>query len=133
MGYSTGLLRYRVAVMRRARESASFGKERSYEYAGTLWAGIDYSRGSKSLREGALDAYDRLIVRIRWTNIIDRFCMLVYEGRTFQIESFNEDKYDNQIQLTIVEAPGKDLSGLIPTPTPPYSTSELGESPEGNI
>ena len=131
MAYSTGLLRHRVAIMRRATEGTTFGKERTYEYAGTVWAGVDFSRGNKSLREGALDAYDRLMVRMRWNNIVDRFSMLVYKGRTFQIESFNEDKYDNQIQLTVVEAPGKDLSGLIPVP--PYSTSDLGESPEGDL
>ena len=45
------------------------------------------------------------------------------------IESFNEDDHDNQIQLVVVTAPGKDLAGLIPQP----STSELGASAEGEI
>ena len=44
--------------------------------------------------------------------------MLVYDGKTYQIESFNADKYQNTIQITAVEAPGKDLTGLLPTPTP---------------
>ena len=127
------MLNRRVAIMKRATETQDFGKDRGYVYAGTVWAGVDYSRGSKSLREGALDAYDRLIIRMRWNRIIDPFCMVVYNGRTYQIESFNDDDHDNQIQLVVVSVPGKDLSGLIPTPTPPYSTSELGESPEGNI
>lgn len=117
--------------MKRATEAAEFGKDRSYVYAGTVWAGVDYSRGTMSLREGALDAYDRLVIRMRYNKVIDPFCMVVYNGRTFQIESFNEDDHDNQIQLVVVTAPGKDLSGLIPPK--PYSTSELGESPEGNI
>ena len=60
---------------------------------------------------------------------IDQFCMVVYNGRTYQIESFNEDDHDNQIQLVVVTAPGKDLTGLIPQP----STSELGASEEGEI
>jgi head-tail adaptor len=125
------MLNKRVAIMKRATEAAEFGKDRSYVYAGTVWAGVDYSRGTMSLREGALDAYDRLVIRMRYNKVIDPFCMVVYNGRTYQIESFNEDDHDNQIQLVVVTAPGKDLAGLIPPK--PYSTSELGESPEGNI
>ena len=130
MGYSTGMLRHRVAIMRRAFDDKNFGKERGYEYAATVWAAVDFNRGSKSLREGAYDAYEHLIVRMRWTNIIDQYCMLVYEGRTFQIESCNVDKFDNQIQLTVKNVPGKDLSYLLPRP---YSTSELDEVTEGEI
>lgn len=114
MGYSSGMLRHRVAIMRRKDEAKTFGGKQDYEYAGTVWAGVDFNRGSKSLREGSLDAYDRLIVRMRYTTKIDRFCMIVYNGRTYQIESFNEDYQDNQIQLIVKEATGKDLASLIP-------------------
>lgn len=123
--YSTGMLNRRVAIMKRATDAQDFGKDRGYVYATTVWASVDYSRGTKSLREGALDAYDKLVIRMRWNNVVDPFCMVVYHGRTYQIESFNDDDHDNQIQLVVSTVPGKDLSGLIPSP----SNSELDDCP----
>jgi hypothetical protein len=44
--------------------------------------------------------------------------MLVYDSRTFQIQSFNRDYQTNEIQITAVEAPGKDLTSLLPQVNP---------------
>lgn len=122
MAYSTGMMNRRVAIMIRDTVSeGDFGRNsagRSYKYGTTVWAAEDFNRGTKSLREGALDGYDRVMFRMRWNPVIDRSSMLVYAGKTYQIESFNADKYQNTIQITAVEAPGKDLTGLLPTPTP---------------
>ena len=122
MSYSTGILNKRVAIMvRDTGIDGDFGRNsagRAYKYGTTVWAAYDFNRGTKSLREGALDGYDRVMFRMRWNPTVDRSSMLVYDGKTYQIESFNADKYQNTIQITAVEAPGKDLSGLIPGPTP---------------
>ena len=123
MSYSTGMMNRRVAIMvRDTVNEGSFGRNsagRSYKYGTTVWAAEDFNRGTKALREGALDGYDRVMFRMRWNPTIDRSSMLVYDGKTYQIESFNSDKYHNTIQITAVEAPGQDLTGLIPGPTPP--------------
>ena len=73
-----------------------------------------FSKGVKSLREGALDAYDTLLFGMLYNPRITRESMLVYDGRTFQIQSFNRDYGSNEIQITATEAPGKDLSAMIP-------------------
>ena len=93
-------------------------------YATTVWASVRFSKGVKSLREGALDAYDTLVIGMLYTSKIDRESAIVYDGRTFQIQSFNRDYQTNEIQLTVVEWPGKDFSTLIPQP----SSSDLGDS-----
>ena len=112
MAYSTGMMDKRVSILQRAADQdGSFGrnsKGRKYEQITTIWAAVDFNRGSKALREGAYDAYDRLIIRCRWNKWITRESMLVWDDRTFQIESFNSDKRANTIQLTVVEVPGKD-------------------------
>jgi hypothetical protein len=59
--------------------------------------------------------------------------MLVWDDRTFAIQSFNRDYQTNEIQITATEAPGKDLTGLVPLPPKPYSTSELSACMEGDI
>lgn len=119
MSYTTGMLNKRVAIMaRKDTESQSdYGRNgagRDYEYAGEVCASIVFNKGQKSLREGAIDAYDYLIVRMRYTKLIDRWCVIVWDNRTFQIESFNSDKYLNEIQLLVREIPGRDMTDLFP-------------------
>lgn len=101
-------------------EQGDFGRNsagRPYKYETTVWASVRFSKGVKSLREGALDAYDTLLIGMLYTDKVSRESMLVYDGRTFQITSFNRDYSTNEIQITAVEAPGKDLTGLIPAPS----------------
>lgn len=117
MAYSTGIMNRRVHIMTRDAGTGSFGKDSAgltYKYAATVWSAVDFNRGTKSLREGAYDGYDRVMFRMRWNSCIDRNAMLVWDGKTFQIESFNSDRYQNTIQVTAVETPGKDLTALIP-------------------
>ena len=115
MAYSTGMQGKRVAVFNPSNDEKAFGRERTFEYAGTFWMAEDFNRGTKSLREGALDAYDRVMFRCRSYVPVKRTSMLVYHGKTYQIESFNEEYQTNQIQITAVEVAGKDLSKDIPS------------------
>ena len=131
------MMNRRVAIMVRDTVSeGDFGRNsagRSYKYGTTVWAAEDFNRGTKALREGALDGYDRVMFRMRWNPTIDRSSMLVYDGKTYQIESFNSDKYHNTIQITAVEAPGKDLTGLLPAPTPPTPDDpDTPDTPDDN-
>lgn len=127
MSYSTGMLRELIHVMVRGEDATGkFGRNsagREYKYAATLHAGFEFNRGTKSLREGAVSAYDTVMFRMRWNNIIDRQSMIVYNGTTYQIKSFNGNRYIDQIQITAVEAAGMDLSGLVPV----ASGSDLGD------
>ena len=119
VGYSTGMMNRRVTVLqRKADTQGAFGRNsggRKYEQAGTVWAAVDFSRGTKAMREGAMDAYDRIMVRCRYTNILTRECLLLWDGKVFQIESFNADRYANTIQITAAEMPGKDAATIIET------------------
>jgi head-tail adaptor len=129
-------------MVRSTSDTGSFGRNsagQSYAYAATVWAAVDFNRGTKAMREGAYDGYDRVMFRMRWNPTVDRSSMLVWDGRTYQIESFNADKYQNTIQITAVETPGKDLTGLLPvdpepepepTPTPdPDDDESTDEGP----
>ena len=99
-------MKYRVTVAKRATdESATFGKsgQPKYEILGTFWMGETFNKGVKALREGALDAYDTVMFRCRFIKQLDRWCLLKYQGRWYQIQSFNESYQENQIQITAVE------------------------------
>ena len=100
------MMNKRVVVAKRATDdSATFGKsgQPKYEILGTFWMGETFNKGVKALHEGALDAYDTVMFRCRYNKDIDRWCLLKYHGKWYQITSFNEDYQDNQIQMTAVE------------------------------
>ena len=131
MAYSTGMMNKRVTVAKRATDTQeTFGKagQPKYEILGTFWMAEDFNRGVKSLREGAYDAYDTVMFRMRWNKDIDRWCLLKYHGKWYQIQSFNESYQENQIQITAIEMANQQV-----TIVEHYSTSELGESSPGDI
>lgn len=119
----------RVTVAKRATDTQeTFGKsgQPKYEILGTFWMAEDYNRGVKSLREGAFDAYDTVMFRCRYNKDFDRWCLLKYHDKWYQIQSFNESYQQNQIQITAIELANQQVNIV-------YSTSELGESNPGNI
>lgn len=126
MSYASGMRNRRVHVMnRKADVEGDFGRNsagRGYEYTTTVWAAVTFNKGVKSMREGAVDAYDTVMFRMLYTKKVCRESMLVLDDRTFAIQSFNRDYQTNEIQITATEAPGKDLTGLVPVP---QSSSEI--------
>ena len=122
MAYSTGMMNKRVKVARRAtyQSAYNYGKSGSprYELLGTFWMAETFNRGTKSLREGALDAYDTVMFRCRYNANIDRWCLLQYRGKWYQITSFNEDYQDNQIQILATEMANQDVNFVEPSVLP---------------
>lgn len=121
MGYSSGMLNKRVTVAKRyTDENATFGKsgQPKYEILGTFWMSETFTKGVKAMHEGALDAYDTVMFRCRYNKDIDRWCLLKYHGKWYQITSFNEDYQDNQIQMTATEMANQQVNIVEPTPEP---------------
>jgi SPP1 family predicted phage head-tail adaptor len=105
------MLNKRVTVAKRVQgESRTFGDGGDrYEIVGTFWAAESFNKGLKSLREGALDAYDTVMFRMRYHEEIDRWCVIQYLGKWYQILSFNADYQENQIQITAQEMANQSL------------------------
>lgn len=123
MSYSTGMLNKRITVAKRATDTQeTFGKSNQPKYyiLGTFWMAEDFNRGVKALREGALDAYDTVMFRCRHIQSLDRWCLLKYQGRWYQILSFNESYQENQIQITAKELANQKVN-IVYTP----SSSEI--------
>ena len=110
-------MKYRVQVAKRAADdTATFGKsgQPKYEILGTFWFGETFNKGSKAMREGALDAYDTVMFRCRYNANIDRWCLLKFKGKWYQITSFNDDYQDNQIQITATELANQQVNIVEP-------------------
>lgn len=130
MAYSTGMMSKRVTVAKRVTvENATYGKsgQPKYEILGTFWMGESFNKGLKAMHEGALDAYDTVMFRCRFNSQIDRWCLLKYNGKWYQINSFNEDYHDNQIQITATELSNQNVTIVEPTPDPPVNPEQPNE------
>ena len=123
------MLSKRITIAKRAEDdNQAFGKagQPKYELLGTFWAAEDFNRGTKSLREGAFDAYDTVMFRMRFQKDVDRWCLIQYRGKWYQIQSFNEDYQQNQIQITAVEMANQQVNIVTPTPEPEPAVNDNG-------
>ena len=132
MAYSTGMMNKRVTIATRVKqEMGDFGMGSAgleYQILGTFWAAEDFNRGTKALREGAVDAYDTVMFRMDYDPNIDRWCLIKYHDVWYQIDSFNASYQDNSIQITAREMSNQDVT--IITPTTEVAGTEPTVNPE---
>lgn len=102
MAYTSGLLKHRVTILNK-QVATGFGETTSYQPAATVWADVTWKKGQKALNEGALDAQDTVLIRMRWNKIVTRDSQLQHDGVTYQIQSFHRDYQENIIQITATE------------------------------
>lgn len=104
--YETGMLKDRVRILKRVANDGKFGKgseKPTYEFVDEFWCNVTWTKGVKAMRDGALDAYDTVMFRMRWNNVVSRDSYIGYDGRIYQIMSFHADFKANTIQITAVE------------------------------
>ena len=120
MAYSTGMMNKRVKIAKRVDSTGGdFGRSsggQKYQIIGEFWASEKFDKGMKSLREGAVDAYDTVMFRMRFNADVDRWCLIQYQGKWFQIQSFNEDYQTNEIQITAKEMANQNVM-IVYSPT----------------
>ena len=103
-GFTSGMRNHRVTILNKVQPSErQFGEKTGYRRDGSMWSSYEFSKGTRALREGALDAYDTVLIRMRWNKLVRRDSQLVYDGVTYQIQSFHADRQDNTIQITATE------------------------------
>ena len=104
MAYSTGLLNRRIMILNKVLPTqGEFGDTTQYEVKSCVWAQVTWSKGVKALRDGALDAYDTIMVRMRYNTVVSRESRLLIDGVTYQIQSLHADQQENTIQITATE------------------------------
>lgn len=133
MGYSTGIMNKRIKIAKRVDSTGGdFGRSsggQKYTLLGEFWASEKFDKGMKSLREGAVDAYDTVMFRMRFNADVDRWCLIQYQGKWFQIQSCNEDYQTNEIQITAKEMANQNVT-IIYSPTNSSISGGNGSSSE---
>lgn len=133
MGYSSGMMNKRIKIAKRVDSTGGdFGRSsggQKYTLLGEFWASEKFDKGMKSLREGAVDAYDIVMFRMRFNADIDRWCLIQYQGKWFQIQSCNEDYQTNEIQITAKEMANQNVT-IVYSPTNSIISGGNGSSSE---
>ena len=117
MAYSTGMLDKLITIAKPVDNMQSdFGKsgQPKYEILGTFNAAEDFNRGTKAMREGALDAYNIVMFRMRYRKKVTRWCVIKYEGSWYQITSLNSNFRSNTIQITAQEMANQNVNIVEP-------------------
>ena len=135
MAYSAGMLDKKITFYRRATaDDGKYGKNSAgekYELVGTFNAAEDFNKGVKALRLGAVEAYDVVMFRMHYRKSIDRWCLIKYNGVWYEIESFNANQREDQIQITAHERVNQKVTIVEPkpdpTPTPDPEPSDGGD------
>ena len=102
MAYTSDILKHRVTILNK-QVATEFGETTSYQPAACVHADLTWKKGQKALNEGALDAQDTVLIRMRWNNIVTRESRLQCDGVTYQIQSLHADRQENTIQITATE------------------------------
>jgi head-tail adaptor len=102
MAYQAGFRHCSVTIRNKVVATA-FGETTSYQDGPTVWAAKTWKHGAKALQEGALDAYDKVLFRMNWNNIVKRDSLLVCDGKTYQILSLDGEYQRNEIEILAQE------------------------------
>ena len=97
---------YRVTILNKVSpKEKAFGEKTAYKRDGSLWSSYEFSKGTKALREGALDAYDSVIFRMNFSaNVtITRESLIECDGKVYQVQSLNSDRRENKIIIRATE------------------------------
>ena len=106
MAYTTSILDKRITIQnRKEATTGKFGRySQGVEWEDTcsVWASVEWAKGLRTLREGAIDAYGCVVVRMRYNCMTNMRSRIVWEGVAYQIlpETFHADKHANTIQFT---------------------------------
>ena len=129
-GFTSGMRNHRVTILNKVQPSErQFGEKTGYRRDGSLWSSYEFSKGTRALREGALDAYDSVIFRMNFSaNVtITRESLIECDGKVYQVQSLNSDRRENKIIIRATEMTAQ--VNIVE----PYSTSEIGPTTEGDI
>ena len=119
---------HRVTILNKVQPSErQFGEKTGYRRDGSLWSSYEFSKGTRALREGALDSYDTVIFRMNFSaNVaksITRESLIEMHGKIYQIQSLNSDYHENKIIICATEMTTQ--INIIDNPDPEPSLSDI--------
>lgn len=116
---------HRITILNKvAPAEKAFGEKTGYRREGSLNSSYEFNKGTRALREGALDAYDSVMFRLNFSGDvakkITRESLIEMNGKIYQIQSLNADHRENKIIIRATEMTTQ--VNIVPEP---YSSSSI--------
>lgn len=116
---------HRITILNKvAPAEKAFGEKTGYRREGSLNSSYEFNKGTRALREGALDAYDSVMFRLNFSGDvakkITRESLIEMGDKIYQIQSLNADHRENKIIIRATEMTTQ--VNIIPEP---YSSSGI--------
>ena len=116
---------HRITILNKVQPTEkAFGQKTGYKREGSLNSSYEFNKGTRALREGALDAYDSVMFRLNFSGDvakkITRESLIEMGDKIYQIQSLNADYHENKIIIRATEMTTQ--VNIIPEP---YSSSGI--------
>ena len=103
MPYTTDILKERGTLIMPESVDDGKGQRVKYREGITIWCGLQFTRGARSIRAGELDAYEQALFRSRYISAIDDGVRLFYKGKYYNLTAIQKDQRDNTVQAVAIQ------------------------------
>lgn len=119
MSYQRGFLRDRITLWNPTRKDSEYGAGYiKYTPMAKVWANVSFVKGQRALRNGEIDVYQTVMVRLDCHAMLTKRTRIEYDGRFWIIDSFNRDLGKNECQLTMFEIDDINKEEMVVEPEP---------------
>ena len=119
MSYQRGSLRDRITLWNPTRKDSEYGAGYiKYTPMAKVWANVSFVKGQRAMRNGEVDVYQTVMVRLDCHAMLTKRTRIEYDGRFWIIDSFNRDLGKNECQLTMFEIDDINKEEMVVEPEP---------------
>lgn len=119
MSYQRGFLRDRITLWNPTRKDSEYGAGYiKYTPMAKVWANVSFVKGQRAMRNGEIDVYQTVMVRLDCHAMLTKRTRIEYDGRFWIIDSFNRDLGKNECQLTMFEIDDINKEEMVVEPEP---------------
>ena len=119
MSYQRGFLRDWITLWNPTRKDSEYGAGYiKYTPMAKVWANVSFVKGQRAMRNGEVDVYQTVMVRLDCHAMLTKRTRIEYDGRFWIIDSFNRDLGKNECQLTMFEIDDINKEEMVVEPEP---------------
>lgn len=91
----------RITILAPRTDRDAYGAQQTaYIPLRKVWANVKFSKGSRALDSGEMWMQNSIVVTTRIHKELTEYCRLEWDGKTYQIDSYNRSRTDGSITIT---------------------------------
>lgn len=89
-----------IYVPETTRDEHFGGQRTAYRHAQDVWASVRFLKGARALEHGEVYMQNSISVTTRLHPVLTDSCHIHWDGKTYQIDSFNRSRTDGSVIMT---------------------------------